>query len=330
MDFGRQVKNIATEFQAGTVHTLPGESHAGILRSATRYGILRRCCAAAFSLVSCNKEQIETASTDLKLNIKVANLDGSADTKAAKTAWVAGDKINMWFDDWNYTEQAENHTPDIIIRYNGSAWVIESEAEGLDARLKAEGKLSAIYEGFNDLSKYTYQWWGSSEWFKALRSWFDCETHHRSLIAYTEGTDYSYADNTLSTSLEAWRLQTSFKVLIKNDDSKMNSDAKNYALKVKNTTDDTYASVNSSFNISPTSKYPEILAGSSNYIGIAGGVQESDGIAFYFSSLTATNADIEFTLIESGADTNISYSVTGKTVEPGVMTSIAINHSKFE
>ena len=70
--------------------------------------------AAAFSLVSCNKEQIEAPSTELKLNIKVANLDGSADTKAVKTGWVAGDKLNIWFDETNYTN------PDLVIKYDGS------------------------------------------------------------------------------------------------------------------------------------------------------------------------------------------------------------------
>ena len=285
--------------------------------------------AAAFSLASCSKEQVETPSTGLRLNVKVASIDGSADTKAAKTGWEAGDRINMWFDDWNYTAQTENHIPDMIIRYNGSAWVVESEAEGLDARLKAAGKLSAVYEGFNDLSKYTFQWWNSSEWFRPHRSWHDVETDHRSLIAYTEGTDYAYADDTLTACLDSWLLQTKFKVVVKNDDNMMNSAAENYALQVKNTTNDTYASVTSCFIIGPRSNYPEIFQGSSNYRGIAGGVQESDGIAFYFSSLAATNADIVFTLLESGVKSNLSYSVKGKTVDPGVMTSIAFNHSKF-
>lgn len=78
--------------------------------------------AAAFSLVSCNKEQIEAPSTELKLNIKVANLDGSADTKAVKTAWVAGDKLNIWFDETNYTN------PDLVIKYDGSEWKKDATA----------------------------------------------------------------------------------------------------------------------------------------------------------------------------------------------------------
>lgn len=287
--------------------------------------------AAALCLVSCNKEQIEIPSTDIKLNIKVANLDGSADTKAAKTGWVTGDKINMWLDNWNYTEQKENHTPDMIIRYTGSAWTIDSQVEGLGTRLKVSGKLTAVYEGFNDLSKYTYNWYSGHEWFDPHDSLYDGGyIPYRPMVAYTEGMDYTYADDIFSANLNSWKMETKVKILIKNDDNMMNSAANNYALQVKNTTDNTYPEISGSFLILPASNYPKVHRGISNYKGRAGGVQESDGIAFYFNSIDATNADIEFTLIESGAETNLSYTVTGKTVDPNVMTNIAINHSKFE
>ena len=153
---------------------------------------------------------------------------------------------------------------------------------------------------------------------------------YRSMVAYTEGMDYTYADNTFSAILNSWTFETTFKVVIKNDDNMMNSDANNYALQIKNLTTNEYPDIFGSFTLMPASDYPKVHRGAYNYIGIAGGVQESDGIAFYFNSVDATNADIEFTLIENGGETKLSYTVTGKTVEPGVMTSIAINHSKFE
>lgn len=282
---------------------------------------------AAFGISSCNKEQIETPSTDIKLNISVADVEGSA-TKAAKTAWVAGDKINIWFDDWNYTEQSENHIPDMIIRYNGSSWLVDSQVSGLDAKLKANGKMTAVYEGYNDLSKYTYQWYSSRQWFNPATTWM-YDVYARPMVAYSEYMDYSYADNIHSANLNSWTMQTKFKVLIKNDDSLMNSDAKDYALQVKNITTSRYANVSGAFIIIPNSTYPSVGTGSANNNGITGGVQEPDGIAFYFNSLTATEADIEFTLIEKGVGTDIYYTATNKTVTSGVMTNIAINHSKF-
>ena len=124
--------------------------------------------AAIILAASCNK--IETseqaiAPNEIKLNINVANITGDADTKAAKTGWTSGDKINIWFDDWNNTESVENHTPDMVITYDGSAWKVSSQVSGRSSRLKANGKLSALFEGFNDLSKYTYEYY-NGEWFK--------------------------------------------------------------------------------------------------------------------------------------------------------------------
>ena len=62
---------------------------------------------------SCSKIETterEQVSGEIKLNIKVTDITGDTDTKAAKTGWVSGDKINIWFDDWNFTEKADNPT----------------------------------------------------------------------------------------------------------------------------------------------------------------------------------------------------------------------------
>lgn len=126
------------------------------------------------------------------------------------------------------------------------------------------------------------------------------EVAHRPLTAYVDGIAYTYADNTFSANLDYWKILTKFKVLIKNDDKLMNSEATQYGLQVANTTAGTFANVNGAFIIGPTWKYPEIRFGSTNHKGITGGVQESDGIAFYYSNLIATDADIEFTLLETG------------------------------
>ena len=114
--------------------------------------------AAAFFAASCSKIETterEQVSGEIKLNIKVADITGDTDTKAAKKGWASGDKINIWFDDWNFTDPVENHTPDMVITYDGSAWKVSSQVSGLSNRLKANGKLTALFEGFNDLSKYT-------------------------------------------------------------------------------------------------------------------------------------------------------------------------------
>ncbi|MDD5962404.1 MAG: hypothetical protein PUC92_00280, partial [bacterium] len=271
----------------------------------------------------------------IQLNIKVANLTGTPDTKAAKTGWVNGDKINIWFDDWNYKEPVENHTPDMVITYDGSVWKVSSQVSGLSARLKANGKLTALFEGFNDLSKYTYQY-HTGQWFHpakvkpAIATYED--VYNSPMVAYAEGLSYSYSDGNITANLDDWNFGTMFKVLLKNDNSKLIHSADKYYLQVKNITTGKYADAKGAFVVISHSNYPTISNGSSNYSGFAAGVQEADGIAFYYTELlSASSADIQFTLYNGQDATITTFTATGKTVTPDTKkcTYVAINYSKF-
>ena len=198
--------------------------------------------AATLLAASCNK--IETTEQEItpdaiQLNIKVANLTGTPDTKAAKTGWVSGDKINIWFDDWNNTEPKENHIPDMVITYDGSVWKVSSQVSGLSARLKANGKLTALFEGYNDLSKYTYNY-HNGEWFNPAKVKLAIATYedvyNSPMVAYAEGLSYSYSDGNITANLDNWNFGTMFKVLLKNDNSKLIHSADKYYLQVKNIT----------------------------------------------------------------------------------------------
>ena len=293
--------------------------------------------AATLLAASCNK--IETTEQEItpdaiQLNIKVANLTGTPDTKAAKTGWVSGDKINIWFDDWNFKEEADNHIPDMVITYDGSVWKVSSQVSGLSARLKANGKLTALFEGFNDLSKYTYQYY-TGEWFHpakvkpAIATYED--VYNSPMVAYAEGLSYSYSDGNITANLDNWNFGTMFKVLLKNDNSKLIHSADKYYLQVKNITTGKYADAKGAFVVISNSNYPTISNGSSNYSGFAAGVQEADGIAFYYTELSASSADIQFTLYNGQDATITTFTATGKTVTPDTKkcTYVAINYSKF-
>lgn len=289
--------------------------------------------AAALLAASCNKIEAPIpggSSSEIKLNVTVSGFGGS-DTKAAKTGWVSGDKINIWFDDWNYTTKTENHVPDMIISYDGSAWAISSQVEGLSSRLKTPGgKLTAVYEGFNDLSKYTYQWYSNGEWFypaqynHPVADYYTA--YHNSIVVYKQCNSYSYDGTTLTANLDNWYFGTQFKVLIKG--SPLSAD-ESY-LQVKKAGKDEYADAKGAFIVRPKSVYPEIGNGSSNYKGLAGGVQEADGIAFYYSSLSASGEDIEFNLY-NGSTKVATFTAAGKTVscEKSKCVNIAINYSSF-
>ena len=293
--------------------------------------------AATLLAASCNK--IETTEQEItpdaiQLNIKVANLTGTPDTKAAKTRWVSGDKINIWFDNWNNTEPKENHIPDMVITYNGSVWKVSSQVSGLSARLKANGKLTALFEGFNDLSKYTYDY-HNGEWFfpakvkLAIATYED--VYNSPMVAYAQGLSYSYSGGTITANLDNWNFDTMFKVLLKNDNFKLIHSADKYYLQVKNITTGEYAGAKGAIVVTPASVNPSIGNGSSNSCGFAAGVQEADGIAFYYTGLSASSADIQFTLYNGQDATITTYTATGKTVTPDTKkcTYVAINYSKF-
>ena len=294
--------------------------------------------AATLLAASCNK--IETTEQEItpdaiQLNIKVANLTDTPDTKAAKTGWVSGDKINIWFDDWNNTKPVENHIPDMVITYDGSVWKVSSQVSGLSARLNANGKLTALFEGYNNLSKYTYQYYGGGEWFypatvtPAIANY--SAVYNSPMVAYATGLSYSYSGGTITASLDNWNFNTMFKVLLKNDNSKLIHSADKYYLQVKNITTGTYAGTKGAFVVMHHDNYPTISDGSSNYYGFAAGVQEADGIAFYYTGLSASSADIQFTLYNGQDETVTTYTATGKTVAcvATKCIGVAINYSKF-
>ena len=295
--------------------------------------------AATLLAASCNK--IETTEQEItpdaiQLNIKVANLTDTPDTKAAKTGWGSGDKINIWFDDWNLKEKAENHIPDMVITYNGSVWKVSSQVSGLSARLNANGKLTALFEGYNDLSKYTYNYDNDGcEWFhpakvKPAIATYQ-EVYNSPMVVTAVGLSYSYTDGTITANLDNWNFYTMFKVLLKKDNSKLIYSAEKYYLQVKNITTNKYARAKGAIVVMPGSVNPTILNGSSNNYGFAAGVQEADGIAFYYISLSASSEDIQFTLYNGQDETVTTYTATGKTVacNSKKCTGVAINYSKF-
>ena len=152
------------------------------------------------------------------------------------------------------------------------------------------------------------------------------------MVAYAEGLSYSYSGGTITANLDNWNFYTMFKVLLKNDNSKLIHSAEKYYLQVKNITANNYAAAKGAIVVKPGSVNPSIRDGASNYSGFAAGVQEADGIAFYYIQLSASSADIQFTLYNGQDATITTYTATGKTVEcDGTKcTGVAINYSKFK
>ena len=289
-------------------------------------------------MASCSKNDIPAPQNNEVINNEVINLNinisgPGSDTKAAKKAWASGDKLNIWFDRNN-----EQDTPDLIITYDGTNWVAGSLRAGCTP--PASGYLLALYEGYNDVSsaRYNYSVYMERDWFqpKATKEQPEVgkDSYCRPLVFYAFGISCTFSANTLSFTINSsdWEYQTLFKVLIKTHAS-MDKDADYYNLQVVNTTTSNYASSNGAWLIDKGSSYDLVYRGSSNALGWTGGVQEADGIAFYYSSFTATNADITFRIKEYNVATTKIYTVTNKTIdaatEQNKCVGVQLNYGNF-
>ncbi|MDY5023704.1 MAG: hypothetical protein SPF00_01105 [Candidatus Egerieousia sp.] len=303
--------------------------------------ILLAVLALVAAFTSCSKSEMpNNDSTDpIKLNITVAGL--SSETKAVKSSWVNGDKLNLYFNGWNKDATEENYQsqPDMILIYDGSKWKIQSQVSSLSTRLKNSGeKFTVFWESTNNLMSFTNEYDSYSVWYYTPKNNNQDTVYHTPMLVYSAGIDYTFDGTTLTANVSSWKFDDSkFKVLVKTD----LTNANNFVLQVKVVGGESpYAVGRGSINVDRSQYVYHINTGGSNTIGMQGAVAESDGLAFYYNSFEATNSDvILFTLIDTANGEKRQYSVTGKTItfptenpaEPYEhFKAISIDYSKFK
>ena len=308
-----------------------------------RISIIIAAAFAAMLSASCSKS-IETPAApspgeSIILDLNIAGFDGAGDTKAVKAGWAAGDKLNLWFDDWNYTEKADNPIPDLVITYDGTKWTADALAAGRS--LKPSGKFSVVYEGLNDLSKYWSSWSLGSQNFKLPWLWVDgigARSCCCRMVYYKEEVSYTYSGNKLTATIADWETYSAFKVLVKGLEP---AKAGDYGLQTVDVTTpgaEKYPNTFGGFCVVPGLESSEVLPLSGNSKGGVGGVPDADGVAFYYRSAQFTNADIEFRLFKKNATSgNFDEAAkapkfTGKTLvtDGKSIKGIVIDKSKFE
>ena len=285
---------------------------------------------AAFS--SCNKSEMpEAATTDgIKLNITVADL--SPETKAVKAGWENGDKLNLYFEGWNESATSDNYQkePDMILKYNGTKWQIESQVASLSSRLKSTGgKFTALWESGNDLIGYRLKWYDHAVWYQHSynRNQYTSynDTYHSPMVVHSAGVEYTFDGSTLTANISDWIFDTKFKVLVKTEDTGLKGKANDLVLQVK-VGETGYANPKGAIVVNRDYIMFLLSNGSSNYIGMQGAVAESDGLAFYYVYCDATASDtIIFSLIDTTDGTTKTYSVSGKTLDSNSYTFKAIS-----
>ena len=307
-----------------------------------RISIIIAAAFAAMLSASCSKS-IETPTAPspdegIILDLNIAGFDGAGDTKAVKKGWAAGDKLNLWFDDWNNTEKADNPIPDLVITYDGSKWTAGALAAGRS--LKPSGKFLAVYEGFNNLSGYSHHYYNGGVWFypyyEAPSELDDADTYFTQLFYFKTEIAYAYDGSKLTATIADWETYSAFKVLVKGLEP---AKARDYILQtVDVTTPGTakYLGTISALVIDHNSSCPTFGGGVGNNYGYQGGVPDADGVAFYYWDCKFNNADIEFRLFERGASGTFAKpgktaKFTGKTLvtDGKSVKGVAIDKSKF-
>ena len=305
--------------------------------------ILLAVLALVAAFTSCSKSEMpNNEQTDaIKLNITVAGL--STETKAVKSNWVNGDKLNLYFNGWNEGATEENYQsqPDMILIYDGSKWEIQSQVSSLSTRLKNSGETFTVFwESTNNLMSFTNEYDSYSVWYytpKNNNQYTSNENvYHTPMLVYSAGIDYTFDGTTLTANVSSWKFDDSkFKVLVKTDLTTLKENANNFVLQVK-VGEKSYAVGRGPINVDRSEYVNYINTGGCNKIGKQGAVVESDGLAFYYNSCEATDSDvILFTLIDTANGEKRQYSVTGKRItfppeEPnGHFKAISIDYSKF-
>lgn len=229
-----------------------------------------------------NQEIVSDEAQPLKLNITVA-APGGPDTKAAKKNWTDGDKLNCWFD----VNNVNHKDPDLVITKTSDGW----EADGLRSgvTLNATGYFSVVYESSNNLDGYTpktyegdqhYYFYAPEAKNSETSTSEDTPCYCTPLICVAQGIEYTFDGSSLTAEISGWSVHTTFKVLIKNVPPEY--EAKDLMLKTTSFTYTTFTAVPTcGFSLMKGSFYPEVN-GRVNGFSYAGGVQETDGIAFYY------------------------------------------------
>lgn len=277
--------------------------------------------AAALCLVSCNKEQIETPSTVLKLNITVSEMDGAA-TKAAKSSWTAGDKIMIWY---KGALVSGKPAPDLVIKYDGTTWAVDPTAEVSGKTPSASGDLCAAY-----MSVYPKRidYWSGANFYKPELVYNYAPMPLAVRTPIYEYCEYSYADGCLTTTLDKWEYATALRFVVKDAPN----DGKTRQLTMLSDKDTGHGKCAS---IIGGVAWNGSIVGMSGESGRVSEIKESDGLAFYFENWSIENSDITFTMYEIAGQNDYvtkTYTVTNKTIvtSPSTLKTIVLNYSDFE
>lgn len=234
------------------------------------YAILTAAAALVVTAASCNKIETENQEKqDIKIHVSVSDLSL---TKAVKTGWTNGDKINIWFDG------VSTQTPHLIITYNGTKWVSGTIDPTAKAALKTDGTgtFKYIYEGGNDISAYPFYFGNEYEFPYGTIGSKDFYSPVLLLSSPDTDPNYAYDGADLTLNLKDWCYITNAQVVI----TGLSGNPKDWYLSVETQPSWDWQSIQDFRNETGVAGFTYGASGSTTKA--SRGTSNNDGVAFYF------------------------------------------------
>jgi len=149
-----------------------------------RKTILLAALAAAFTLASCQKNEITEAPAQIQFDFTVELADFDGATKAIKTGWANGDKVYVYFD--SHFASADDL---MTMTYNNGSWDIVS-GSNVSTNLQSSGTLCAIYT--TETPTITYD---------EYNIYFAGSNYGTCGFFTAESVDYTYADSKVTATI---------------------------------------------------------------------------------------------------------------------------------
>ena len=242
------------------------------------FTFLAAAAAVLAAAASCNKIENDGPETQgIRIHVNVADLDAA--TKAVKTGWTAGDKINVWFDGVSV------QTPHLVLTYNGSAWSAGALNPTAAAALKTDdtGTFKYLYEAGNDISAYSFYFGYLYEFPYGTIGTKDFFAPALTLCSPDTDPNYTYDGTDLTLNLSDWCFITNAQVVV----TGLTGSPEDWYLSVKSGTADYWLSIQDFRNINSKAGFTFGNAGSESTA--TRGTSNDDGVAFY---LRIPNSDI--------------------------------------
>ena len=291
--------------------------------------------AAIFSLASCSKEMSDpTPTTDaLKVSISVS---GPYETKALKTGWASGDRINVWFDRASNKETHPSQTPDAVLSYDGSSWSCGTIESSVLSELEASGLIYYFYEQTNDLSNYNVT--SSNNYHDVdFRTKTDSNGAYIVPMVVSENSSasdskraytYDSAANTLSLNLEAWRFITNIQIVVTNLPASVSPEDCNLQISGFSYT---YTRIVPLERVTPNAKYIRCGSGGGEQGSLTRGFANADGVEFHmYAASYSETGKFTFTLFDGTSTKTYTLTSDMSFNTGGSLQSYKLDYTKFQ